>query len=179
MVSQQPDSAHEKKIETADKTSKEIDIVEDSKSEERVLFWCDECGQKYRIPKTYSGKTGICFRCQAYLFIPSKSQEKPLPTKMIVFACAHCGSKQRKSRKLIGTEAKCEECGAKNIVPRKSRTSSLSKEGQVPEQRILFWCKYCGQKYRLPKHLAGKSGNCDRCSNDFIIPDKSPGSRSK
>ena len=173
MASQQPDSAPKNKTATADETSKEIEILKDSKSEEKVLFWCDECGQKYRIPKTYSGKTGICFRCQAYLFIPSKSQEKPLSTKMIVFACAHCGSKQRKARRLIGTEAKCEECGEKNIVPKKSRTSSLSKDGKVPEQRILFWCKYCGQKYRLPKHLAGKAGSCDRCNNDFIIPDKS------
>lgn len=173
MASQQPDSPLENKPADTEESSKNIKNLEENSPEEKVVFWCDECGQKYRLPKHLSGKTGICFRCQAYLFIPSKSQEKPNPTKMIVFACAHCGSKQRKSRKLIGSEAVCANCGEKNIVPKKSKTSSLPKDGETPEERILFWCDYCGQKYRLPKHLSGKSGNCDRCGNDFIIPAES------
>jgi RNase P subunit RPR2 len=183
MASQRPDSPLENKladteessndIEFSEESSKDIDISEENSSEEKIVFWCDECGQKYRIPKDSAGKTGICFRCQAYLFIPSKSQEKPVPTKMIVFACTHCGSKQRKPRKLIGMEAECFNCGEKNIVPKKSKTSSLPKGGETQEDRILFWCSYCGQKYRLPKHLAGKSGNCDRCNNDFTIPAES------
>ncbi len=173
MASKQPDSPLENKPANAEDSSKDIEIPEDNDSQEKIVFWCEECGQKYRLPKDSAGKTGICFRCQAYLFIPSKSQEKPDTTKMIVFACAHCGSKQRKPRKLIGTEAECVNCGEKNIVPKKSRTSSLPKGAESQEDRILFWCQYCGQKYRLPKHLAGKPGNCDRCSNVFIIPDKS------
>ena len=173
MASKQPDSPLENNTANAEESSKEIEVLDESNSGEKILFWCDECGQKYRLPQDCAGKTGICFRCQAYLFIPSKSQEKPVPTKMIVFACAHCGSKQRKLRKLIGTEAKCDECGEKNIVPKKSRTSSLPQNGDAPDTRILFWCAYCGQKYRLPKHLAGKPGNCDRCNNDFTIPNES------
>ena len=170
MASQEPDSPPA----NAEDSSKDIDILEEeTDSEDKILFWCDECGQKYRLPKDSAGKTGICFRCQAYLFIPSKSQEKPNPTKMIVFACAHCGSRQRKPRKLIGTEAECVNCGETNIVPKKSRTSSLPKGGESPEDRILFWCDCCGQKYRLPKHLSGKSVNCDRCNNDITIPDES------
>jgi len=173
MASQQPDSPLENKPANAEDSSKDIENLEETDSEEKIIFWCDECGQKYRLPKSSAGKTGICFRCQAYLFIPSKSRTKPALTKMIVFACAHCGSKQRKSRKLIGTEAECVNCGEKNIVPEKSRTSSLPKGGETQGDRILFWCDYCGQKYRLPGHLAGKTVNCDRCSNDFTIPDKS------
>jgi len=156
----------------AEDNSKEVQTATESNTEEQVLFWCPECGQKYRLPKNSGGETGICFKCKEFLFIPTKSQEKPPPIKNIVFPCAHCGSKQRKSRKNIGTEVKCSECGEKNTVPEKSKISSLAKEGDVPEERILFWCHYCGQKYRLPKHLAGKSGNCDRCRNDFIIPDE-------
>jgi RNase P subunit RPR2 len=169
MTSEQADSALENNMEDS---SKEIDAATESNSEEKILFWCPECGQKYRLPKDSAGETGICFKCQAYLFIPSKSQEKPPPTKVILFACKHCGSKQRKARKLIGSEEKCSECGEKNIVPEKSKTSALPKDGNLPEEKILFWCHYCGQKYRLPQHLAGKPGNCDRCHNDFVIPNK-------
>lgn len=171
MASKQPASP----LDTAnpEESSKEFEVSGEFKSEKKILFWCPECGQKYRLPKDTAGQTGICFKCQAYLFIPSKSQKNPPQTKMIVFACAHCGSKQRKSRKLIGTEAKCSECDEKNIVPKRSKTSSLSKNGDTLEERILFWCDHCGQKYRLAKHLSGKAGNCDRCHNDFIIPEKS------
>lgn len=158
--------------EQADSPLENNAAATEASTEEQILFWCPECGQKYRLPKGSAGETGICFKCKAYLFIPSKSQEKPVQTKMIVFACAHCGSKQRKARKLAGTEIKCIECGEKNIVPEKSKISSLAKDGDEPKDRILFWCRYCGQKYRLPKHLSGKSANCDRCHNAFIIPDK-------
>lgn len=159
MASQYPDS-------TLKKENKEA-------SEKKVLFWCAECGQKYRLPQELSGKAGICFKCQSYLFIPKESQTKPPVYSVINFPCKHCGKKQRKAKKLAGTEVKCSECGEKNIVPQKSKISSLAKPGTAPEERTLFWCDYCGQKYRLPKHLAGKSGSCDRCHNDFIIPDKS------
>lgn len=172
MSSEQADSPLDNNIAEAEDSSKETETATESTEEEQILFWCPECGQKYRLPKDSAGETGICFKCKAYLFIPSKSQEKPVPTKMIVFACAHCGSKQRKARKLAGTEVKCVECGEKNIVPEKSKISSLAKDGDEPEDRILFWCHYCGQKYRLPKHLSGKPGKCDRCHNGFIIPDE-------
>jgi len=145
----------------------------DSKSEERVVFWCSECGQKYSLPKELAGKTGVCFKCHNYMFIPGESQKEPVVNKTIVFPCKYCGKKIRKLRKLIGVTVKCGECGAKNVVPDKSQISSLAKAGTAPEDRILFWCEYCGQKYRLPGHLAGKSGSCDRCHNNFIIPYKS------
>ena len=165
MASKHPDSPPQK-----NDTAKAED---NSKEDEKILFWCPECGQKYRLPKDSAGETGVCFKCQNYIFIPSKSQEQATPSKKILFACVHCGSKQQKARKYIGIEVKCNECGKDNVVPEKSKISSLSKKGDVPEEKILFWCHYCGQKYRLPKHLAGKSGNCDRCQNDFIIPTES------
>jgi RNase P subunit RPR2 len=145
----------------------------DSVPEDKITFWCTECGQKYRLPKELAGKTGVCYKCHNYMYIPGESQKKPLVNKAIIFPCKYCGKKIRKLRKLIGTKVKCGECGAKNVVPEKSQISSLAKSGTPPEDRILFWCAYCGQKYRLPGHLAGKPGNCDRCHNDFIIPQKS------
>ena len=167
MTSKHPDSSLEE-----NNTAKAEDIAEET-SEAKVLFWCAECGQKYRLPQELSGKAGICFKCQSYLFIPGKSQTTPPASSVINFPCKHCGKKQRKAKKLADTEVKCTECGGKNIVPKKSKISSLAKPGTAPEERTLFWCNYCGQKYRLPKHLAGKSGSCDRCHNDFVIPDKS------
>lgn len=171
MASKRPDTPLDNNITVKD-NSKKTETATESITEDKILFWCSECGQKYRLPRNLSGKTGVCFKCKNYLFIPSKSQEAPALPKAIFFACKHCGSKQRRSRKFIGTMAKCSECGEKNIVPKKSKISSLPKDGDVPEERILFWCHYCGQKYRLPEHLAGKKGNCDRCHNDFVIPAK-------
>lgn len=143
------------------------------KPEDQILFWCGRCGQKYRLPAHLAGKAGVCAKCKSYLFIPLKSQTEPVLNRTIVFPCKYCGSKLRKSRALAGTEIKCGKCGGKNLVPEKSKLSSLSKPGAGPEDLILFWCGYCGQKYRLPRHLAGKPGTCDRCHNPLQIPRES------
>ncbi len=139
-------------------------------AKDKILFWCGHCGQKYRLPRQLTGKAGICAKCQNYLFIPQVSQTKPELENTLVFPCKYCGTKIRKARKLAGTEVKCGKCARKVTVPEKSRISALAKAGSTPEDRILFWCDSCGQKYRLPQHLAGKSGTCDKCENDFVIP---------
>jgi RNase P subunit RPR2 len=141
--------------------------------EDKILFWCSHCGQKYRLPRNLYGKAGICTKCQNYIFIPRVSQTTPPKEKSIVFPCKYCGKKQVKSRKLIGEELNCDKCHRRIIVPAKSQISSLAKAGSKLEDRITFWCGYCGQKYRLPEHLAGKSGTCDKCQKRFVIPDES------
>ena len=141
--------------------------------DDKILFWCSHCGQKYRLPRNLDGKAGVCTKCQSYLFIPHVSQVKPTLEKTVVFPCKHCGLKLRKMRKLIGTEISCSKCGKKNVVPEKSKISSLAKKGTTSEDRILFWCSYCAQKYRLAEHLAGKTGTCDRCQKHFTIPQES------
>ena len=141
--------------------------------EDKILFWCSHCGQKYRLPRNLDGKAGICTKCQSYLFIPHVSQTKPKLEWSVVFPCKYCGQKLRKSRKLAGTEVKCKHCSKKVIVPAKSKISVLPQKGSSPEERILFWCSYCAQKYRLPQHLAGKTGTCDNCQKHFVIPKES------
>jgi len=141
--------------------------------EDKILFWCSHCGQKYRLPRNLDGKAGVCTKCQNYLFIPHVSQTEPKLEKTVVFPCKYCGQKLRKSRKLIGEEIKCGTCSRRIIIPEKSKISSLVKPGSNPEDRILFWCSYCAQKYRLPEHLAGKTGHCDNCQKKFVIPDES------
>ena len=56
---------------------------------------------------------------------------------------------------------------------RESKAPPFSKRETEEKARIFFWCCHCGQKYRLPKSLAGKTAVCDRCNNDFVIPNKS------
>ena len=152
----------------AETTRTDIPVPDD-----KILFWCSHCGQKYRLPHNLSGKAGICTKCQNYLFIPHVSQTKPKLEWSVVFPCKYCGQKIRKSRKLAGSEVKCKHCSRKVLVPAKSQISILPKKGADPEERILFWCSYCGQKYRLPEHLAGKTGTCDNCQKRFVIPEKS------
>ena len=141
--------------------------------EDRILFWCNHCGQKYRLPQYLVGKAGVCIKCQNYLFIPHASQTKPDLEDKIVFPCKYCGQKLRKAQRLVDTEVKCHKCRRRVIVPKKSKISSLPQIGSRPEERILFWCRYCAQKYRLPQNLAGKTGTCDRCQKSFIIPQTS------
>lgn len=152
----------------AETTRTDISVPDD-----KILFWCSHCGQKYRLPRNLSGKAGICTKCQNYLFIPHVSQTKPKLEWSVVFPCKYCGQKLRKARKLAGTEVKCKHCSRKVIVPEKSQISVLPQKGESPEERILFWCSYCSQKYRLPQHLAGKTGTCDNCQKHFVIPEVS------
>lgn len=149
----------------AETTRTDIPIPDD-----KILFWCSHCGQKYRLPRNLNGKAGICTKCQNYLFIPHVSQTKPKMEWSVVFPCKYCGQKLRKARKLAGTEVKCKHCSRNVIVPEKSKISVLAQKGSSPEERILFWCSYCAQKYRLPQHLAGKTGTCDNCQKHFVIP---------
>lgn len=152
----------------------ESTIMDIALPDDKILFWCSHCGQKYRLPRYLDGKAGICTKCQNYLFIPHVSQSKPKLEKTVVFPCKYCGQKIRKSRKLIGEETKCDKCRRKIVIPAKSKISSLARRtGSKPEKRILFWCSYCAQKYSLPEHLAGKSGKCDKCQKAFVIPPKS------
>ena len=179
MASQQPEDLSVKDIPgppedtSHNSTDNSTDNNKNTEPEKSIRFWCSECGQKYRLPQKLAGKTGICFRCESYMFIPRKSQDKPPLKLTVVFPCKHCGKKIRKKSKLVGSEIKCSECGSKNIVPSESKISVLGGKSHTTQDRILFWCNYCGQKYRLPKKLAGKTGNCDRCRNDFVIPEKS------
>jgi DNA-directed RNA polymerase subunit RPC12/RpoP len=149
----------------AETTRTDIPVPDD-----KILFWCSHCGQKYRLPRNLNGKAGICTKCQNYLFIPHVSQTRPKLEWSVVFPCKYCGQKLRKARKLAGTEAKCKHCSRKVIIPEKSKISVLPEKGSSLEERILFWCSYCAQKYRLPKHLAGKTGTCDNCQKHFVIP---------
>jgi DNA-directed RNA polymerase subunit RPC12/RpoP len=163
MIPERPDSQPEKQNPEKIKPA----------SGDRILFWCKNCGQKYHLPRYLAGKAGVCIKCNDYLFIPSESQTEQKTPKNIVFPCKFCGEKLKKPGKLIGTKVKCSKCGEKVVVPEKSQISALSKPGVQAEERILFWCTYCGEKYRLPKHLAGKNGNCDKCKHGFVIPEES------
>ncbi len=39
------------------------------------------------------------------------------------------------------------------------------------DSSISFTCNFCGGKFRVPNHLAGKRGKCPKCGNIVIIPD--------
>ncbi|MCK4983089.1 MAG: hypothetical protein KAS17_09210, partial [Victivallaceae bacterium] len=94
--------------------------AEQLEAEEKILFWCGYCKQKYRLPQDLAGKAGFCDNCQNDLFIPHESQTKPEPKKTISFPCKHCGQKQWKPQELAGTEITCHKCGEEILVPKKS-----------------------------------------------------------
>jgi hypothetical protein len=125
------------------------------------------------LPKTLAGKTGTCDRCFNDFVIPDQTQDKPQLKKTVVFPCKFCGQKQWRETSSIGQKVPCVRCGEKIEVPENFDQTTLLKPEITEPERILFWCAHCGQKYRLPKKLAGKKATCDRCQNDFIIPHES------
>ncbi|MCP3967248.1 MAG: hypothetical protein GY750_03580 [Lentisphaerae bacterium] len=41
---------------------------------EDIICWCKECGQKYRLWKTFAGKKAECTRCGHMMQVPLKSE---------------------------------------------------------------------------------------------------------
>ncbi|QSH41276.1 hypothetical protein P0136_08875 [Lentisphaerota bacterium ZTH] len=160
---------------------------------DKILFWCKKCGQKYRLGREFAGKKAKCNKCGGSLPVPHLSEAEPpdksLPAQpeainsqpeKITFWCKVCGQKYRLGREFAGKEACCNKCGSSLPVPHeseidpaiKNRAQSGLYNKYEPEQedKVLFWCKKCGQKYRLPREVIGQRAVCSNCREEFTVP---------
>ena len=129
-----------------------------SNTKETVLFWCKSCGQKYRLPKEIAGEEGECSRCHNAFIVPGKSEERPPAPE---------------SRKAIE-----KATAIASFIPvvdknkdkiQKISVRSTTSRNKSPDD-IIFCCKVCNQKYRLPKNLGGQLAECARCKRNMVVP---------
>lgn len=120
----------------------------------KMLFTCNACGYRARIPERYSGKEVHCPRCQvvqvaqtgvggnmsgqtltfqnlkaAYVGEQTamKSVEKPDDT--VRFHCVACNYAASLAGKHAGTSIRCPGCGASQAVP--AKTDATAKAGDT------------------------------------------------
>jgi len=118
--------------------------------DDKIVFWCKSCGQKYRLPKDIAGEEGECSRCHTAFIVPGKSEERPPAPE---------------SRKAIE-----KATAIASFIPvvdknkdkiQKISVHSTTSRNKSPDD-IIFCCKVCNQKYRLPKNLGGQLAECAR-----------------
>lgn len=45
--------------------------------------------------------------------------------------------------------------------------------GDVPQDTVVFFCRYCFQKCRIPRQYIGQKVDCPRCRNSLVVPERS------
>jgi hypothetical protein len=128
---------------------------------ENVIFWCKSCGQKYRLSKELAGQEGECTKCRKVFVIPGESENSasvPEPRKAIEKATA------------IASFIPVVDKNKDKI--QKISVHSTTSKNKSPDD-IIFRCKICNQKYRLPKDLGGQLAECAKCKKKMFIPRQS------
>lgn len=134
-----------------------------SNSKETVLFWCKSCGQKYRLPKEIAGEEGECSRCHNAFIVPGKSEERPP---------APGSRKAIEKATAIASFIPVVDKNKDKI--QKISVQSTTARNKSPDD-IIFRCKVCNQKYRLPKGLGGQLAECAKCKRNMVVPRLSDG----
>lgn len=134
-----------------------------SSSKETVLFWCKSCGQKYRLPKDIAGEEGECSRCHNAFIVPEKSEERPP---------APGSRKALEKATAIASFIPVVDKNKDKI--QKISVQSTTARNKSPDD-IIFRCKVCNQKYRLPKGLGGQLAECAKCKRNMVVPRLSDG----
>ncbi|MCP3967247.1 MAG: hypothetical protein GY750_03575 [Lentisphaerae bacterium] len=93
----------------------------------------------------------------------------------IRFRCNNCNQKYELDDDLAGKKVLCMNCMNSIVVPGKStisphKNSNRSQKRNSQDSKIRFWCKKCGQKYRLGREFAGKNANCNKCGSTLPVP---------
>ena len=56
-----------------------------------IVFKCESCGHKIKIPDKYAGKKGKCPKCHEAVIIPTPEKEDIVPEDMVKVTCQMCG----------------------------------------------------------------------------------------
>src|SRR5438552_2500984 len=96
--------------------------------------------------------------------------------KPVQFSCQTCS---RLIHAEPGTECHCGNCGRINHAPQ-DVGSSLPPERSPPVPAIqsglgpiIFLCPNCSRRYKAPRELIGKKGNCRDCGAEIVVPEVS------
>lgn len=127
-----------------------------------VRFRCKGCNQKYELEKDWSGETVDCVKCGTAMQVPEKSE---IPDgKDIPAVPPH---KNIEKATAIASFIPVVDKSKDKI--QRIKVSSTNSKNQSPDD-IIFNCKICSQKYRLPKRFGGHLAECAKCKRNMIIP---------
>lgn len=121
-----------------------------------IRFRCKNCNQKYELDDDWLGEIAECVKCGELLPIPARSEQLAPDTPL-----SDSPHQLEKTVPLIDIFHPRKVKKIKNI-------SSFGPDASAND--IVFRCKICDQKYRLPVDLAGKVAECGKCKRNMLIP---------
>lgn len=126
-----------------------------------IRFRCKNCNQKYELESEWAGKVTECLRCGAAMPVPKSLPDEDIP------------SKSNSMQKALPVEG----LNPMDKIQKLQIVSATAKSG-APDD-LIFRCKICRQKYRLPRALASQVAECAKCKRNMVIPSLSDSSTVK
>lgn len=112
-----------------------------------IRFRCKNCCQKYELADEWAGKVSECLRCGIAMQVPEIESQK-------------CDT--------LESFAPPDDITRQDNIRQIQIVSATTRTGTADD--IIFRCKLCSQKYRLPKALAGQVATCAKCKKNMIVP---------
>jgi len=125
-----------------------------------IRFRCKGCNQKYELEDDWSGETVDCVKCRTAMQVPEKSE---IPDGKDTQSPEH----HKNIEKAIPIASFIPNVDKSKV--QRIKVSSTNSKNQSPDD-IVFNCKICSQKYRLPKQFGGHLAECSKCNRNMIIP---------
>lgn len=116
-----------------------------------IRFRCKNCNQKYELENDWAGKVSECLRCGAAMPVPGEPPENTPP-------------KSNSIQRAIPVEG----LNPMDKIQKLQIVSATAKNGAADD--IIFRCKICQQKYRLPISIAGQVAECAKCKKNMVVP---------
>jgi len=120
-----------------------------------IRFRCKKCNQKYELDDDCAGDNLDCVRCNTEMQVPQESE-------IAANASAKKDSTLTHLVPVINAQDKIQEI----------KIASNTAKNKAPDD-IIFRCKVCNQKYRLPKSIGGQIAECAKCHKNMIVPRQS------
>ena len=76
-----------------------------------IVFQCESCGHKIKVPDKYTGKKGKCPKCHEAVIIPTPEKEDVVPEDMVKVTCQMCGQVIEVPAHADKAFTECPSCG--------------------------------------------------------------------
>lgn len=88
------------------------------------------------------------------------------------FHCAYCGQVNQSRGYVSGTEIQCIACGNGILIPPPPLRPVPAHLGgpSMANQRLKFYCVFCGQKLSATLNMVGQPTVCPTCNRGLTIP---------
>ncbi len=88
------------------------------------------------------------------------------------FHCTYCGQVNQSRGYVSGTELQCVACGNGILIPPPPTRPVPAHLGgaAMTNQRLKFFCVFCGQKLSATLNMVGQPTVCPSCNRGLTIP---------